>query len=106
MFRVNNCKVAKGAMYSLKALAWGSYLPYYRQSILRSGLVEEVQVSGCLLTLNLASSSVRMIYFYSSFQAPADLRKFIEEHKFGQRNHANGDLQEVDYTHQVHQRPS
>ena len=31
-------------MYSLKALAWASYLPLYRQCILRSGLIEEVQV--------------------------------------------------------------
>ena len=46
MFRVNNQIAAKGAMYSLKSLAWSSYLPYYRQSILRSGIVEEVQVIG------------------------------------------------------------
>ena len=75
-YRLNNVEVAKGALYSAKSLAWASYLPLYRQAILRSGLVEESQ-------------------------APPDLQDFISKHKFGQRNKLNGDPQEVNYTHQV-----
>ena len=43
-YRLNNVEVAKGALYCAKSLAWASYLPLYRQAILRSGLVEESQV--------------------------------------------------------------
>jgi len=73
--RLNNVEVAKGALYCAKSLAWASYLPLYRQAILRSGLVEESQ-------------------------APPDLQDFISKHKFGQRNKLNGEPQEVDFTHQ------
>ena len=47
-YRLNNVEVAKGALYCAKSLAWASYLPLYRQAIMRSGLVEESQV-GLLL---------------------------------------------------------
>ena len=42
-----------------------------------------------------------MLYNNLFLQAPKELREFIADHKFGQRNHSNGDPQEVDFTHQV-----
>ena len=101
--------MAKGALYCLKPLAWSSYLPFYRQSILRSGLVEEVQVleyyENIKNTLHIIACIKMyfkiMLYNNLFLQAPKELREFIADHKFGQRNHSNGDPQEVDFTHQV-----
>ena len=76
IIRNNNIKVAKGAMYLLKSLAWSGNLPLYRKCILRSGIAEEVQ-------------------------APEEMKVFLANHKFGQRKHNQCAEQQHHHTHQV-----
>ena len=76
IIRNNNIKVAKGAMYLLKSLAWSGNLPLYRKCILRSGIAEEVQ-------------------------APEEMQVFLANHKFGQRKQNQCEEQQHQHTHQV-----